>query len=587
MICRSAPLRATFDPSLASDLPRTMRRRAFTFAILIPLVAAALFLVLRTWTQPPEPRVTSQTEPGAIEVKEASENLTSSDKDPLSTVAGPREEGPAPETSEISFRSATGEAIPGVAIWLEPKDRALLLRSEVDPLERVGDGGVLRVAVRRKEDLGSRQLVARAAGYLPADVTTAMTSAGAHTIVLTPGATFRVRCVDVYGIPVVGARVALVGRYGSTLDRQGIHLEDPNVSESSPGVDSGKAVYVETSGNGGIAPFLALPNDTLRLSAHKEDLVCVEGPVSVDVSTEREATIVFGALYAALVRVEGDLIVGSRIRAIDAQGKPAKWTSPASSWKRDRAQKDLMARYPEGEVLVVAPPTTDEVFVKFELLLEKSGLQERTVKATRLAEPPDITTFSASTLAAASDMSTEVTVRLVDGAGRAVPPFAPLICTFPSPTSSKGRIPGPGFLDAINVRLTLGKKQRLPVGQYTVDSFSSTVSSRLRTKSFQVLPGEAQAIDLVIDGDWMPCRVKVVDEQGALTSTTLTLQMERGATEFLSFDRGVRELWLPVGRGRLKSMDPTFAAADRTFEVTERSDGSVQEIVFEGRRVRN
>lgn len=492
---------------------------------------------------------------------------------------GERSAAPAPEPSEIQFQTTDGNAVSAVQLWVLPRSGRLVAASDCTQLAASDKWGSVRLAPLDAAPLEKRRVVARAAGFASLDVSTLLTRPGKHAAVLRRGEHLTVRCVDTTGGLVAGARVVVSKEGpGSELDR----LDGPEVVDLVPGADSERALYVATSDVTGVASFDTLPPGRTFVHAVKSGLVVVDRPLHVTLPETSEAVVTFGVLYASIVQIEGDRVLASSRRIVDGSGKPIDLTG--AHHDQSRIATRLATRFPDALVAVAGPKTVVEPVVKYRVLLEKSGIQEFEAAATPLLEPPVVTTLHAAKFQGKGIPSAEVLVRLLDRAGNPFETSAPWIIGYNPPGSGKPR----GPMGQFNVGVQFNEKQRLLAGSYTIESMSGAVSGRLPVKSFEVLPDEPQTIGLVVDGEWAPCRVNTVLEDGEPgPDIYVTLTIDRSTPETFLVPNGERKIRLPTGPGRLAVLrGAEYVAEECVFEVKPTRDGLVQEFTLRLHRVR-
>lgn len=481
---------------------------------------------------------------------------------------------------DFVFKSAENEPVPQVTLWKLPLKGRLHPASNVMLIGQGDSNGTARIEAIPQAMTGDSAIVARAPGSVSVDVTQMVSVPGQHIVTLTHAEHLRVRCIDVDGQPVAGVRIVASLEY---LERERIDFEDPSLDGTLPGSDSISAIFVRTTGPDGATILDSLPSGLLSVSAiamHRPDLVILDGPRRVSLPGTSEVVYTFGRLFAAIVNVTGDTVVAWKLRNRDSRGLPVA-VSPHA--RVDDAVLRLRARYPDAILSVVAPLSGVAPIVKCQLLLENAGFHDIDVVASPLIEPPIVTTVDAASFPRSANSCADVMIRVIDETGRALKTTAPWSFEFQPP----GSVYVP--MDGLFSKVRLGTWQRLPEGTYHVTSFSNVISTRLRTKAFEVEADSSRTIDIVVAGEWARCIIKVIDERGdAIPMCATMLQMQGGGSEFLTMTSGEREITLPVGKGSVKLMpDVAYEASESSFDVKPCNDGSVQEIIVKARRGRN
>lgn len=540
-------------------------RLLIVLAALVVAVAAFFLLPSRNGGDPSKEG--SAASPGpSLELARAT--VTEAFTSPSEGQALPRES----EIAEFRFQTTEGNPIGNVSVGIEPARGRFIRPTDLERIVSADPNGVARFSPPRAESLELRRVVARAHGFVPLDVTESATKPGKHDIVLRQAETLVVRCIDTVGRPVVGARVA-VSR--ESFPHEESKLAEPEFENVLPAVHPRSALHVSHSGENGMVQFDALTPGRHGIWADAKGLFVASRP-SIELPTSDEVVLVFNIAYAAILRVEGDRRVGGVAYVNDTSGKPMG--DGFRSVAVDRIRKEFVERMPDSWPVLVLPTTAVKPVVRYRVLLEEAGLHEIPVEASPLVEPPIVTVVNAATLPRKGAPSADVFVRVVDGAGNPFETTAPWLVTYePDGEPSKRR--GPNDL---HVNLMFGQTQRLPAGIYTVSSLSGSLSSRIRNKTFRVLPGDPQTIDIVIEGSWVPCRVKIdSDKDDPIPAVHVALTPSSGGTDWVLVENGEKEIRLPVGPGTVKlPASGGYFAGETPFLVPERPEGGVYEIVL-------
>jgi hypothetical protein len=290
-----------------------------------------------------------------------------------------------------------------------------------------------------------------------------------------------------------------------------------------------------------------------------------------------DVTVTFGSMFAAILRVEGDTVLGAVMKA---EG-PAKQGLGFAEQARGRVWHDLRTRFPDAVLWVAPLKAVEAPSVSFSLLLETGGFQELSIKPVVLREPPVVTTVSAESFRPGSGASNDVTVRILGPDGTPFPAADLLSFEYRFPGTEKD----PQFGSGISgLRIHHGARTRLPVGHYRVWSINSLIADHLRTSDFDVRSGAPQVVDILVDGTWRQCRVRVIDESGAAIHQCTVVVRLGEKQQFVSIDDNSRIVWLPIGKGTARLQDQKYSAGESDLEVATSGPTEIQDITLRAER---
>ncbi|MBL8693404.1 MAG: hypothetical protein JNJ88_04840 [Planctomycetes bacterium] len=464
----------------------------------------------------------------------------------------------------------------GAQAWLLPKAKRYVCAADAALLGESDANGELELVSTGPKSMLEKEAVVRADGYLSRIVTAELTRGGGHEIQLEEAKFIDFECVDTAGAPVDGAVVALsIDR----VTREQNSFDDDLFIHSMPGADPRTAIFIGRSDSAGQIRIRNLPSQEMTLLAEKHGLAPIDKPTTVNPSNQEKVRIRFGAIYASIVRVEGDEVFGGAM-----QGSQALSFANSSAAEQGRAFNQLRAQYPDALILVAVPADGQPFTVRNRILLRSAGFLEHESTAHKLSNPPIVEIVRPSTTVAGALRSVEASVYVKDAAGSTIPSFAPWHITY---SSSGGSTSKRDRSEELSVQIPFGTPTRLPMGWYHVESFSSVLSAHLDTRDFEIREGIGPRIDITIRGTWAPCRIRVVDEASgsSLGKCTVGVGAESGPSDLVTLESGVREMWLPSGKCNIKLVDATYSATQTLFEVLPISDRSKpQDILVMARR---
>ncbi|MCC6405776.1 MAG: hypothetical protein IT453_01325 [Planctomycetes bacterium] len=393
--------------------------------------------------------------------------------------------------------------------------------------------------------------------YRPATVAAIDLLDGTEAVTLTSGFAFHVRCVDLDGMPVVGA---LVVASASEFDAAN-EIESP--SPTLPGPNSASRIITARSGEDGIAVISGMDEGRYGVAAFDETRAVVsteDDETQFDVPLRQETTYVFGSIVALVAQFESDSVATWQGGVGAGYKNDGLAQAPVARW-RER----LTSRYPDCAV-VVAARTKVVARDAWSLVVvfahhERQTYAVEPIPVTELDGPVSIHPSGAPV---AELPTAEVIVLDAGGRPVSIPGFY-----------LQSKEPG----QTARYEMEPDKPCQLPAGEYRLKSSNRLVSLSLNSDAVRV-PG---ANTLSLRANFRECNVWFLDASGVrLESVQVQIDAAGvGSTHTYFTPSGAPlHVWLPVGTCVVRIDASDGVPMERSFEVVALASQAPQDVVL-------
>lgn len=498
------------------------------------------------------------------------------------------------DTREILVTDRTDRPIPGAEAHLVPCEARVVVEPE-PPIGVSDSAGLIVVAGSRLRAAVTRCVLVRAAGYVPAaiEVSKVLDRSRTH-LRLQRGHSLQVSCRTRQGEPIAGVRIALTRARAYV---SGTLQVASKADRFLPGPPEGAPLYVGTSDEQGNVRISGVPAGGYILYAWHEEYAVVAG-----LDTTRllrvpttPTILTFQRLYGAVVRVEGDTVLWSRIRP--ASGPGAAPVLFGRTWAREHGPRvskvaDLMIpmaehrrvlldRYPGASVAVgvlsegVSDAVEDPGNVALHAFLVHRGCVQADVPLRPLASIREPVVLRAPELAPVSVPTGTVSLSIVQPDGTLCDPPG-LFLEPKSQTPCRG----------VFVPIRSGRAIDVPSGAYElyVPRYW-TLGRVLPEVRLEVPAGGFLRKQVKLAQRLYRRRLRIrLPDGGRLPPSILTVVEPSGANRrVINWTGGPPhdELWLPEGRTRvsLDGLGFEILRLEHVIRSGDESDGEIEMVL--------